>query len=503
MHTPHDPSDPGSLHDLHDLRGALDARMAGHRADLEALVRIPSVSADGFDPAEVRRSAEAVRALLVARGLEHVRLLEIEGAHPAVYGDWLHAGPDAPTVLCYAHHDVQPPGDLAAWASPPFEPTERDGRLYGRGAADDKAGILLHVAAVDAWLTARGRLPVNVKLIVEGEEEIGSTHLLRFLETYQDLLRSDVIVPADTVNWAVGIPGLTYMLRGLVDCTVTVRGLDHALHSGMYGGPLPDPLTGLVKLLATVTDEHGSIAIPGFTDDLRPLDDAERERFAALGYDEARLREESGLLDGVALGGDPSAGILERLWTRPNVTIIGLDAPAVATASNTITPSARARVSVRLAAGQDPQRALGLLCGWLAEQAPWGLHVEVVPGWSAGAWAADPSGPAHQAALRALEAAYGKPAVLVGVGGTIPFVQPFSDAFGGAPALLVGVEDPDSRAHGIDESLHLADWARGCLAQAYLFAELAAIPAGDLRPAVPAAVPHRRGAAQPPENGGA
>lgn len=466
------------------LRDVLDERMPAYRADLEALARIPSVSAAGSDPAEVRRSAEAVRDLLESRGLRNARVLEVAAdgpgdiAHPAVYADWLEAGPDAPTVLLYAHHDVQPPGPAGGWTSEPFSPTERDGRLYGRGTADDKAGVMVHVAAVNAWLEAHGRLPSNVKVIVEGEEEIGSTHLGALLDAYADLLIADVIVITDSANWKVGVPSLTYLLRGLADCEVEVRGLDHSLHSGMYGGPVPDPLTGMVKLLAGLTDDTGAVAVPGLADDVRPPTGAERDRLAALGFDESAFRAEAGLLDGVALGGDPAAHPLERLWMRPNLTIIGLDAPPVNTSSNTLVASARARVSLRLAPGQDPVRALDLLCRHLESATPWGLHVQVTPGAAVGAFVADPQGPAFEAALRALGDAYGQAAVLMGVGGSIPFIEPFAQAFAGpdgspAPALLTGVEDPDTRAHGTDESLHLGDWRHACLAEAYLLAELA------------------------------
>jgi cysteinylglycine-S-conjugate dipeptidase len=459
-----------------DVRAHLDTAMSRHRTDLEALVRIPSVSAAGFDPAAVRRSAAATAELLAQAGLEHGRLLEVEGAHPAVYADWLHSA-GAPTVLLYAHHDVQPPGDERAWTTPPFAPTERGGRLYARGAADDKAGVLVHVAAVEAWLATRGALPVNVKVFVEGEEETGSAHLPAFLDAYGDMLHADVLVITDTMNWRVGVPALTYLLRGLVDCEVTVRGLDHALHSGLYGGPVPDPVTGLAKLLAGLTDEHGRIAVPGFTDDVRSPTADERARIGALDFTEERFRSDAGLLDGVTLAGDPDTHPLERLWMQPAVTIIGIDAPSVAASSNTIHPAARARVSVRLAPGQDPERARALLCDWLRASAPWGLQVDVAPGAAARPFAADPGGPPFQAALRALEAAYGQPAVSTGLGGTIPMIEPLAATFGApdrpVPALLMGVEDPDTRAHGIDESLHLGDWRNACLAEAYLFAELA------------------------------
>ena len=463
-----------------DLSTVLTDRIDRHRADLEALVRIPSVSADGFDPAHVRRSAEHVQRLLASCGLEHVQLLEVPGAHPAVYGDWLHAA-NAPTVLLYAHHDVQPPGDLAQWTSPPFEPTERGGRLYGRGAADDKAGVLAHVAAIDAWLSGAGHLPVNVKVIIEGEEETGSEHLGAFVSEHADLLRADVVIVTDTDNWQVGVPAITYLLRGLVDCEVEVRALDHALHSGMYGGPVPDPITALIKLLARMTDDDGAVAIPGFADDVRVLSPEEQRRLDELDFDEKQFRADAGLLDGVQLVGEPDRSIVERMWTRPSAAIIGLDAPAVATSSNTIVPSARARVSIRLAPGQDPQVARDRLAAWLRDNVPWGLHATVTPGSAAAPFLVDPASPTaaavFRAADRALQDAYGVAPVYQGLGGSIPFVTEITEAFAvdgsPIPALLLGVEDPDTRAHGIDESLHLGDWQKACLGEALLFAELA------------------------------
>ena len=462
---------------IDDIRDTLTNRMATHRIDLERLVGIPSVSAPGFDPAAVRRSAEEVAELLSARGLESVALLEVDGAHPAVYGDWLHAGDDAPTVLCYAHHDVQPPGDEAQWKSPPFEATERDGRLFGRGAADDKAGILVHVAAIDAWLTARGTLPVNVKVLVEGEEETGSEHLAAFLDAHGSRLAADVVVLTDSVNWKVGVPALTYQQRGLVDARFEVRAAAHALHSGMYGGVVPDPVGAVAQVLASLTGPGGEVAIPGFADDARPPTEDERSRLEALDFDEGGFREEAGLLADVPLAGDPGRHPLERIWMAPSVTVIGVDAPTVAGSSNTIQPRAGARVSVRLAPGQDPVRARDLLCSHIERSVPWGLESTVTPGAAARPYVADPAHPSTAAALRALSDAYGRPAVLTGIGGTIPFIEPFVAAFSRdgdpLPALLTGVEDPDTRAHGTNESLHLDDWHRACLGQAYLLAELA------------------------------
>lgn len=468
--------------ELDDVRDTLTNRMATHRLDLERLIGVASVSAPGFDPDNVRASATLVAELLDQRGLEHVEVLDVDGAHPAVYADWLHAGSSRPTVLLYAHHDVQPPGNEAAWTSPPFTPTEREGRLYGRGAADDKAGIVVHLAAIDAWLSTRQRLPLNVKVIIEGEEETGSEHLAAFVEAYRAKLDADVMVLTDSMNWKVGVPAVTYMTRGLIDARVTVRGLDRGVHSGMYGGPVADPVTGLVKLLAAMTDEHGGVAIPRFADDIRQPGADERRRLEALDFDVTEFRAEAGLLDGVELTGDPSRSILERLWMQPAATIIGLDAPRISGSSNTVAPSASARVSVRLGPGQDPERALRLLTEWLQDATPWGLHVDVVPGAAGAAYAADPSGPAFQAADRAFTAAYGNPTVFAGIGGSIPFIRPFAEAFGDAPALLTGVEDPDTRAHGIDESLHLGDWASACLGEVFLLAELGALSPSVLRP---------------------
>ncbi len=464
--------------ELTDVSEALTNRMGTHRVDLENLVRIPSVSAPGFDPAEVRRSAEAVADLLRNRRFSRVQLLEVDGAHPAVYGERLDAGPHAPTVLCYAHHDVQPPGDAAAWQSPPFSPTERDGRLYGRGTADDKGGVVCLVAAVDAWLAARGAPPVNVKVFVEGEEETGSPNLQAFLTTHRSLLDADVVVLCDAANWQPGVGTLTYLLRGLVDAEVTLRATDHALHSGMYGGPVPDPVTGLAKLLGGLVDDHGEVAVPGFSDDVREPTAAERQRIAALDFDEDAFRADAGLRDGVPLAGDPARHPLERLWNRPALATIGIDAPSVAASSNTLQPEARARVSARLAPGQDPKRALDLLCHHLATQAPWGLEADVVPGAAAPAFVADPGHQAFEAAEVALEAAYGRPAAIAGVGGSIPFVDAIVNACAAAdgtpaPALLTAVADPDTRAHGIDESMPLDDWHRACLAHAYLLGSLA------------------------------
>jgi acetylornithine deacetylase/succinyl-diaminopimelate desuccinylase-like protein len=440
-----------------DLRAAIDDAFPSVRRDLERLVRIPSVAFPGFDPGPVRRSAEATAEILGASGLGGVRLLELEGAPPSVFGE--QPGPQGtPTVLLYAHHDVQPAGDEADWRSPPFEPAERQGRLFGRGACDDKAGIAMHQAAL---LAHGGSPPVGVKVFVEGEEEVGSPNLASFLERYRDELSADVIVLADATNWRIGVPGLTTKLRGLVDCIVEVRTLDHAVHSGMYGGPFPDALTALSRVLSTLHDDTGNVAIEGLTaTSTDPLDLTEDE-----------LRRQTGVLDGVEQIGDGS--FTERLWTRPAVSVLGIDAPRTFEASNTLVPMARAKISLRLAPGDHPDRAMDALVRHLESNAPWGARVTVTPGAAAWPFAVTPDGQVYDAARRAFEEAWGTDPVEIGAGGTIPFVKAFADSFPDAAILLVGVEDPDGRAHGANESLLLEDFRKGCLAEAIFLRELA------------------------------
>lgn len=458
---------------LNDVGQACLDGMGRTRVELEALVRIPSISFDGFDPDEVRRSADAVAALLADAGFDEVRLLEVDGAHPYVTGTVRAEDPEAPTVLLYAHHDVQPVGTPDNWTSPPFEPTERDGRLFGRGTADDKAGILVHVAAVRAWLETRGTVPVTVKVVIEGEEEIGSPHLPDFLARYADELRSDVIVLTDLPNWKVGWPALTTALRGMGELHVTLDALRQPVHSGMWGGPFPDAVTGMVRLLATLHDEDGAITVAGFDDDVRVPSEAERSRLAALDPDLDELRDEAGVLDGVEVVGDRDATVLERLWFRPTITPIGMDLPSVRDASNQLVNRVRAKLSVRFAPGQDPDRCLGVLEEHLRAHVPFGMRLSLERGASNAAWSTDPEGPAFAAADAAMSAAYDHPVAHIGCGGSIPFVQPFSDAFGGAPCLLTGIEDPSTNAHGEDESLHLGDFAKACLAETLLLQELA------------------------------
>ncbi len=445
--------------DSTQIRAALLEVMPSVRADLEALVRIPSVSADPARADDVRRSAEATADLFRAEGFDDVQILEAAGGAPAVLAR--RPAPDgAPTVLLYAHHDVQPTGALEDWDSDPFIPTERGDRLYGRGAADDKAGIAAHLAAVRIF---GADLPVGVTVLVEGEEEVGSPTLEAFLAEHKDLLAADVIVIADSGNWDIGEPALTTSLRGLCDGVVEVRTLDHGVHSGMWGGVVPDAVTTLVRLLATLHDDEGNVAVAGLHSG--PATDVD--------YPEDRIRAESGISEGVRLIGSGTA--VERLWTKPALAIIGFDATRTADASNTLIPVARATVSVRLAPGDDAKRAMQCLREHLQKHTPWGAQMTFHEGETAQPTQIDATGPAYDAARSAFREAWnGTEPVDMGVGGSIPFIAAFTEAFPDAAVLVTGVEDPDTRAHGANEGLHLAEFEKVCLAEAFLLNNLAA-----------------------------
>ncbi|HUX71639.1 MAG TPA: dipeptidase [Cellulomonadaceae bacterium] len=433
------------------------------RRDLEALVRIPSISNPAFDQSEVRATADAVAALLVGVGLPEVEILTAAGADgrqgaPAVVAR-RPAAPGRPTVVLYAHHDVQPTGDPAAWDTSPFEPTESAGRLYGRGAADDKAGIVAHVGALRVL---GDELGIGVTVFVEGEEEIGSPTFTPFLHTYQDKLAGDVFVVADSANWRVGVPALTTSLRGLVDAEVEVAVLSHAVHSGFFGGPVLDALTVLARLIATLHDDAGDVAVEGLVVGTDP----------SVDYDEADLRADAAILDGVRLAG--SGSLTARLWTRPALSVIGIDATSVAEASNTLAPRATAKLSLRIAPGQDPVLAMDALRRHLESHAPFGAQVTVRDGEAGKPYQAPADSVAMRVARAAFTEAWGVAPVDIGVGGSIPFIADLVDLFPHAAILVTGVEDPDSRAHGANESVHLGELEKVVLAEVLLLVGLAA-----------------------------
>jgi acetylornithine deacetylase/succinyl-diaminopimelate desuccinylase-like protein len=425
------------------------------RRDLEDLVRIASVWSDPNRRDDVHRSAQKVADLLRAAGFAQVDIVSADGA-PAVIAHHP-APPGAPTVLLYAHHDVQPEGDPAQWDSPPFEPTERDGRLYGRGTADDKAGIATHLAAFRAH---DGKPPVGVTVFIEGEEECGSPSLSRLLAAHHHKLSADVIVIADSDNWTTDVPALTVSLRGLVDCTVEVATLDHGLHSGLWGGVVPDALTVLVRLLASLHDDDGNVAVAGLHEGTAaPVDRGSHW-----------VRAESGLLDGVAEIG--TGTVAQRLWAKPAVTVIGIDTTPIDKASNTLIPRARAKVSLRVAPGGDAPAHLHALRDHLEQHAPWGAHVTVTPGDVGQPYAIEATGEVYDAARAAFRQGWGAEPIDMGMGGSIPFIAEFAAAFPEATILVTGVEDPGTQAHSVNESLHLGVLERAAITEALLLEKL-------------------------------
>ena len=444
---------------MDDLVERVQAVLPSVRADLEDLVRIESVWADPARRDEVQRSARAVAGLLTAAGFAEVEIVSADGA-PAVIARHP-APPGAPTVLLYAHHDVQPEGEASQWESPPFEPIERDGRLYGRGSADDKAGIVTHLAAFRAH---GGTPPVGVTVFVEGEEESGSPSLGRLLAAHKDKLAADVIVIADSDNWSPEIPALTVSLRGLADCVVEVQTLDHGLHSGLWGGVVPDALSVLVRLLASLHDDDGNVAVAG----LHQAGAADVDRGPEW------VRAESGLLDGVHEIG--SGTVAQRMWAKPAITVIGIDTTPIAKASNTLIPRASAKVSMRIAPGGDAAEHLDALRRHLEQHAPWGARVTVTPGDIGQPYAIDSTGPVYAAARAAFRQAWGTDVVDMGMGGSIPFIAEFAAAFPDATILVTGVEDPGTQAHSVNESLHLGVLERAATTEALLLNTL-----GDAR----------------------
>jgi len=437
---------------------AVEAIFSDVRGELERLVRIPSVSAVGFDAREVRRSAVATAGLLKDSGFDEVRLLdEVPGSHPAVYGAV--RGPSGSgRILLYAHHDVQPPGDIGLWESPPFEPTERDGRLFGRGTADDKAGIAVHAGALRMW---NGKPPLEIAVFIEGEEETGSAHLPSFLNKYRNLLHADAIVVADFSNWSIGQPTLTKSLRGIVDCVVEVRTLDHSVHSGKYGGPVPDALTVLSRVIATLHDPAGNVAVGGLHTEPPPTVDIE----------ESELRQRVGLRPSVQLIGEGS--LSQRLWARPAISILGIDAPAVSGAAHAIVPWARASISMRIAPGDDAQRAFRALEKHLQDHRPWNAELTVTQNLLGKPYRIDASGPIFDAFRRACIDTWNLTPKEPGSGGSLPLVAAFAAEYPEMGLLLSGIDDPESRAHSENESIHLDELKKCLINEAILLGYIA------------------------------
>ncbi len=454
-----------SRHDV--VRAAADAAVPAALADLGALVRIPSVAFPGFDRGEVERSAAAVKGLL-----DDLRIFDRVEVKTAVVPETGVEGMPAvlatraarngrPTILLYAHHDVQPVGDESLWESAPFEPTVRGGRLYGRGAADDKAGVMAHIGALRALVEALGTdFDLGVNLFIEGEEEAGSASFAQFLSDNADALRADVIVVADSGNWDAVTPALTVSLRGNARFTLGVKTLDHASHSGMFGGAVPDAMLATVKLLSTLWDDDGAVAVAGLTE--RDADTPE--------YSEQTLRSEAGLPAGVSPIGRGT--ILGRIWNKPSITVTGIDFPTVKNASNTLTPELSVVLSARVAPGQAAQDAYAAIEAHLRAHAPFGAELTFRDVDCGDAFLVDTGGWAVGLAREALEDGYGVAPVDIGVGGSIPFIADLVREFPGAQILVTGVEDPHARAHSPNESLHLDTFRHALRSEALLLESL-------------------------------
>jgi acetylornithine deacetylase/succinyl-diaminopimelate desuccinylase-like protein len=438
--------------------------------ELKALIACPSVSADPARHADVRRSAEAIVARMRAAGLTEAEVLETNGL-PVAYGSWLHA-PGAPTILVYGHHDVQPEDPVDLWQSPPFEGTVRDGKLYGRGSVDDKGQVLMHLAAIEAHLRARGSLPINVKVVVEGEEEIGSPSFEAFLAREKARLQCDVVVVSDTAVFAEDVPSLTVSLRGLVHWEVAVHGASTDLHSGAFGGLVVNPIEALAKMIATLRDDDGRIVVPGFYDGVHELGTTERAELAALPYDEHAEAHALGVSE--LAGGERGRLPLERTWTRPTLEINGIYGGYQGPGAKTIVPSwARAKISARLVGDQDPEHIKTAVRDHLRAVAPRGVSVEIESDGDVRAVTTSREHPAVLAAARAMERGFGKAPVFIGTGGTIGPVSSF-DRVLKLPQVLIGVGLPDDAIHAPNERFDLGQFYGGIETMAYLYDELAA-----------------------------
>jgi len=439
---------------------------------LRQSVAIPSISTDGQHGKEISQTAALVCDFMRQAGLNNVREISFGESYPYSYGEWLGA-PGKPTLFLYSHHDVQPVNYANQWLSDPWTLTRRDGRLFGRGSADDKAAFVAQLGAIAAWLKTNGSLPVNVKVLCEGEEEVGSRNLQGFFKNHRECIEADVVVVCDTENIEVGLPCITSALRGIVAAQVKVTTAHFPVHSGMAGGALADAAIVLSQVLARLGNPKEEVPVPGFEKNLKKLTTEEKALYAELPFNEAKAREDLGILPGVPFATPQGRTMYEQTWRHPSATVIAIEASSIKGASNQVLPTAEAIVSCRIVPNMDPEESFNQLKDFLEKDPPFGAKVEVIPhGPPVAWWATDPRGPAFTAAMDSLTEAFGKKAVPIGCGGTIGFVGPLVEILGGAPALLLGIEDPQSNAHAPNESLHEGDWKKLMGAMVRMFGKM-------------------------------
>lgn len=427
-----------------------------HLNQLKELLSIPSVSALSAHKPDMRRAAEWLAAELMRIGMTRVEIMET-GGHPAVYAERIDQ-PSGPTALIYGHYDVQPVDPLNLWTTPPFEPDIRENKLYARGASDDKGQVFMHLKVIEAILRLEGKLPVNLKLLIEGEEEIGSDNLERFVAEQKELLKADVVVISDTALYAPGVPSLTYALRGMADLEVHVTGAKSDLHSGVYGGAAPNAVQALVQLLATLHRPEGGVAVKGFYDQVRELTQEERDSFAALNFDEEGLKRE---LQVSALPGEPGFSALERQWARPTLELNGIFGGFQGEGTKTVIPArAGAKITCRLVPDQDPEQVANAIEAHLKAHCPPGVTLEVIRRAGAPACITPVDHPAIRAAMAALAEAYGKESRFIRTGGSIPVVSTFSRVLG-SPSVLMGFGLEDENFHAPNEHFHLENFDTG------------------------------------------
>ncbi|MHB8177880.1 MAG: dipeptidase [Vulcanimicrobiaceae bacterium] len=455
------------------LAAYCEAHRQEHLAELQRWIAIPSVSADPQATGEIRRCAATIVDRLEALGM-HARILETEG-NPLAYGEWLGA-PGKPTVLIYGHYDVQPADPPALWHTPPFEGVVRDGKIFGRGAVDDKGQVVMHLAALEAHLATRGALPINVKVIVEGEEEIGSPNFEAALARYRHEFTADLAVVSDTAVYSEGKPSLTTSTRGLIHWEVVVHGPDCDVHSGYYGGVVRNPIEALAQMIAELKDADGRVAVPGFYDGVSELPPQQLAELRALEFDEAR---EAAALGVSELAGERGRLPLERMWFRPTLECNGIWGGYQGPGQKTIIPSwACAKLSARLVGDQDPERIKAAVAEFIARVAPTGVRVEIESCGGVRAVRTSRDHPAVAAAARAMEAGFGKAPIFIGTGGSIGPVASF-DRVLGLPQVMIGVGLPDDQIHAANEKFTLSQFFGGILTMAQLYDELAAMPTRD------------------------